>query len=59
MQKNPLSRLLMALGILIPVIIFTLVSCSKPSGIERVWAVDDGEKIKQEDITNPLASDEK
>ena len=40
-------------------IIFILVSCGKPSGIERVWAVDDGEKIKQEDITNPLASDEK
>ena len=33
-------------------------SCGKPSGITRVWAIDDGEKIKQEDITNPLASDE-
>lgn len=25
-------------------------------GIRRVWVVDDGEKIKQEDITNPLAT---
>jgi hypothetical protein len=39
--------------------IFMFVACGKPSGIMRVWAVDDGEKIKQEDITNTLASDEK
>ena len=25
--------------------------------IKRVWALDDGEKIKKEDITNPLATD--
>jgi hypothetical protein len=36
---------------------FTLQACIKPSGIRRVWAIDDGEKIKQEDINNPLASD--
>jgi hypothetical protein len=58
MQKRPLNRITMTLGILIPVIIFALVSCGKPSGIKRVWAIDDGEKIKQEDITNPLATDE-
>jgi hypothetical protein len=29
---------------------FTLQACIKPSGIRRVWAIDDGEKIKQEDI---------
>jgi hypothetical protein len=27
------------------------------TGIKRIWAVDDGEKIKREDINNPLASD--
>ncbi len=26
-------------------------------GIKRIWAVDDGEKIKREDVNNPLASD--
>jgi len=40
-------------------IIFILASCGNPSGITRVWAVDDGEKIKQEDITNPHASYDK
>jgi hypothetical protein len=28
----------------------------KIPGISRVWAIDDGEKIKQEDISNPLAN---
>jgi hypothetical protein len=27
------------------------------TGIKRIWAVDDGEKIKREDITNSLAAD--
>jgi hypothetical protein len=36
-------------------IIFAIVSCNTPSGILRVWAIDDGEKIKQEDLDNPLA----
>jgi len=27
------------------------------AGIKRVWAVDDGEKIRREDINSPLASD--
>jgi hypothetical protein len=30
---------------------------SADTGLKRVWAVDDGEKIKREDITNPLATD--
>jgi hypothetical protein len=47
-------------------VLFLSVSCKKdelkpiePSikGIKRVWALDDGEKIKKEDVNNPLASD--
>ena len=34
-----------------------LASCTKLR-TRRVWAVDDGEKIHQEDINNPLATDE-
>ncbi len=37
--------------------IIVLFSCKGSSGIERVWAIDDGEKIKQEDIENSLAGD--
>ncbi len=36
-------------------IIVAFMSCNAPSGIRRVWAIDDGEKIKQEDLDNPLA----
>lgn len=43
------------LMLLLPVFFF--LSCSSPSGIKRVWAVDDGEKIRKDDIANPLASD--
>ena len=46
-------------SIIMTVIILILFSCGNPSGIKRVWAVDDSEKIKQEDISNPLATDEK
>jgi hypothetical protein len=46
-------RYFFAFGILI-----SLMSCNAPSGIHRVWAVDDSEKIKQEDIENPLAFDD-
>lgn len=49
----------MAMSVFLTGLIFILVSCGKPSGITRVWAIDDGEKIKQEDINNPLASNEK
>ncbi|HRE51003.1 MAG TPA: DUF4091 domain-containing protein [Flavitalea sp.] len=41
-------------------LIILLNSCSntrQPPGIARVWAVDDGEKIKREDINNLLAND--
>jgi hypothetical protein len=53
----------------IPAILILLIlisSCKKRDlyqdvhlikGIKRVWALDDGEKIKREDINNPLASD--
>ena len=39
-------------------VIFAVMSCKAPTGVERVWAIDDGEKIRQDDITNALASDE-
>jgi hypothetical protein len=29
------------------------------SGIQRIWAVDDGEKIKREDLQHPLADSSK
>lgn len=38
-------------------IIISFISCNAPSGITRIWAVDDGEKIKKEDLENPLAND--
>ncbi len=40
------------------VILLLLVSCTESCRYSRVWAIDDGEKIKQEDINNPLATDE-
>lgn len=39
-------------------IIISFMSCNAPSGIRRVWAIDDSEKIKQEDLNNPLAIDQ-
>ena len=30
---------------------------NKVKGLKRVWALDDGEKIKRDDISSPLASD--
>jgi len=38
-------------------LITTIMSCNAPSGITRIWAVDDSEKIKKEDLENPLAND--
>jgi hypothetical protein len=43
----------------------SFASCTPPSdvsnnpysGISRVWAVDDGEKIRKDDVAHPLASD--
>jgi hypothetical protein len=51
--------------IFISLIIILLPSCRKEdhfgprhiTGVKRIWAVDDGEKIKQEDINNPIAFD--
>jgi hypothetical protein len=57
MKNKSLSKRKMVQVIFLAGIILSLVSCTKPSGISRVWAVDDGEKIKQEDISNPLATD--
>lgn len=48
--KFYMMRYFFAMGIII-----SLMSCNAPSGILRVWAIDDGEKIKQEDLDNPLA----
>jgi hypothetical protein len=36
---------------------FSDVKNNPYSGINRVWAIDDGEKIRKDDIDNPLASD--
>jgi hypothetical protein len=49
---------LMMRFILLTNVAFAIMSCKAPAGLERVWAVDDGEKIKQEDLNNPLAMDE-
>jgi hypothetical protein len=57
-MKNLCSFISDARKYLIPILFLTLfVSCSSPAGINRVWAVDDGEKIRKDDITNPLAND--
>jgi len=32
-------------------------NAAESTGLSRVWAIDDGEKIKRDDINNPLASD--
>ena len=39
--------------------VFSALFSMEPAwaAINRVWAVDDGEKIKRDDITHPLASD--
>jgi hypothetical protein len=38
-------------------IIISFISCSAPSGISRIWAIDDSEKIRKDDINSPLAVD--
>jgi hypothetical protein len=58
MKRNPLSSVKMMQLFFIACMTSAIVSCGSPSGIARIWAVDDGEKIKQEDINNPLSSDE-
>jgi hypothetical protein len=57
----------MHLRIFISLLFFSvlLIGCKKEelkpvdnlvTGVKRVWALDDGEKIKREDISNPLAT---
>lgn len=41
------------------VLILILFSCTEKSAITRIWAVDDSEKIRKDDVTNPLAKDPK
>ncbi len=58
MMKNNLSALKQFFLISISGIFLSCFLISEaPAQIKRVWAVDDGEKIKQDDITNPLATD--
>ena len=51
-QKSGSIRL-----ILTGTFILSMISCRPPTGIKRVWAIDDSEKIRKDDITNTLASD--
>jgi hypothetical protein len=39
-------------------ILLSFISCNAPTGIRRIWAIDDSEKIKQEDLENSLATDQ-
>lgn len=55
MKKNFLFKFYMMRYFYVVAIIIAFMSCNAPSGIRRVWAIDDGEKIKQEDLDNPLA----
>jgi hypothetical protein len=55
MKTTHLPKLTSLTGVIL--LCLTLLSCSKPSGISRIWAVDDGEKIKKEDLNHPLATD--
>ena len=45
-------------GLIIFLFLASCFSYIDHSGINRVWAVDESEKIKKEDITNPLATDQ-
>ncbi len=38
------------------IVSWTFRSYSQPSGITRVWGVDDGERIKKTNLTHPLAT---
>ena len=59
MKKSRLSELYRFWKIKITCFLFCLFLLPNPgiAQIKRVWALDDGEKIKKEDITNPLATD--
>lgn len=55
-MKNFAFRSAVPVFIFLVSIILLSGSCSSPSGISRIWAVDDGEKIRKDDITNDLAT---
>jgi hypothetical protein len=65
MKNNLLPASEVIRYLLLVMIIGSFASCKPPSdannipssGISLVWAVDDGEKIRKDDIGNPLASD--
>lgn len=57
MKKNLLNSIVILRHLSLIVIPAFFISCSSPSGISRVWVIDDGEKIRKDDITNPLATD--
>ncbi len=59
MQKKLLPESGIIRSILLTVIVLSMLSCTSKSGLDRAWAVDDGEKIRQDDINHPLATDEK
>lgn len=42
--------------VIVSALSLTTVSYANPAGIRRVWAVDDGERIKRDDLNHPLAS---
>ncbi len=53
---NPFKSAGPGLPVLAMLIMLSGSYCSDP-GIKRVWALDDGEKIRKEDISNPISSD--
>jgi hypothetical protein len=57
-EKNCLIKFYMLRYFYAMCIIISFMSCNAPSGIRRVWAIDDSEKIKQEDLENPLANNQ-
>lgn len=56
MKKNLTCKFAIPWLPVLILLIINLISCSSPSGINRIWAVDDGEKVRKDDISNPLAS---
>lgn len=57
MKNNILSGTKIVVLLFLSAVSLCFTSCGKPEGIARIWVVDDGEKIKKEDINNPLATD--
>jgi len=56
-MKNKLSASHVMRFLTLLLLLTSFVSCTSHSGISRIWAVDDGEKIRKDDISNPLASE--